>query len=170
METYDFKKYQAWIKKQAWKISKKYSLDYQDVESQGYLIYVETIKKHIPEKGSFFTFLYHRMQHLNTYGKKQCSLRLKLLWVENFDFLITYDEFISRLELYDTIATELSSNAQLILKYLFSSGKKKYSRTAVKHYFKENYQWKPKKFNSVWEELTVWWDIFAHSKIKNYGV
>ncbi len=52
-----FDKYVNLIRKVANKTAAKYRIDYEDVEAEGYLIYVECLGRHDPTKSSFSTYL-----------------------------------------------------------------------------------------------------------------
>lgn len=52
-----FSKYVNLIRKIANKVASKYHIDYEDVEAEGFLIYVECLEKHDITKSTFSTFL-----------------------------------------------------------------------------------------------------------------
>ena len=53
-----FDKYVNLIRNVSWKISKKYNVEYDEIEAQGYLIYCMILEKFDITKSSFSTYLY----------------------------------------------------------------------------------------------------------------
>lgn len=53
-----FEKYLDMVRSVSWKISKKYNLDYDEIESQGFLIYCLAVENYDISKASFSTHLY----------------------------------------------------------------------------------------------------------------
>lgn len=53
-----FEKYINLIRNVSWKISKKYGVDYEDVEAQGFLIYCMILESYDVSKAGFSTYLY----------------------------------------------------------------------------------------------------------------
>jgi len=73
-----FEKYVNLIRDVAWKTAKKYNLDYDDMESQGYFIYVMALESYDVTKSSFSTYLYIQLQgRLNDYALKTRKINEK---------------------------------------------------------------------------------------------
>lgn len=66
-----FNKYQNLIRKQAHKISQKWGMEYEEVEAQGFLIFVEVVKEYDSTKAAFSTFLFHQLKALDYYCLKE---------------------------------------------------------------------------------------------------
>ena len=49
------------IRERSWHFARKFNLDYEDVEAQGFLIYCIALEKHDPLKASFSTYLYQNL-------------------------------------------------------------------------------------------------------------
>ena len=66
-----FEKYKKLIQKEAWINAKKWNVDYEEMEAEGFMIYCEALKTWNPKKGNFATHLYFSLMNLNTFGKEQ---------------------------------------------------------------------------------------------------
>jgi len=56
-----FEDYVNMVRKRAWYYSRIYKMDYDEVESQGFLIYCMSLKTYESKKASFSTFLYRNL-------------------------------------------------------------------------------------------------------------
>lgn len=65
-----FEKYQKLIQKQAWKYAKKWKIEYEEMEAEGYAIYCKALHSWDPTKASFITHLYFELMNLNTFGRE----------------------------------------------------------------------------------------------------
>lgn len=66
-----FEKYVNCIRKSAHYYADKYKLDYDDLEAEGFKIYLEALESYQPEKSSFITFLTWELKRLNYYCIKE---------------------------------------------------------------------------------------------------
>ena len=57
MKTTEFDKFVDLIRKRAWEYSKKWGIEYSEMESQGYLIYCECLEKFDSNKARFSTYV-----------------------------------------------------------------------------------------------------------------
>lgn len=64
-----FEKYVNLIRKSAYFYSKRYGIEYDEVESQGYLIYCECLNNYDIAKGNFSTYLTWQLKELNHWCK-----------------------------------------------------------------------------------------------------
>lgn len=64
-----FDKYANLIRKRAHEYSTKYGIDYDEMESQGFLIYCECLEKYDISKAKFCTYLYIQLNRLGDYAK-----------------------------------------------------------------------------------------------------
>ena len=154
-----FEKYQKLIQKQAWKYAKKWGVDYDDMVSEGYLIYCQTLKSWKPEKGSFTTHLYFALMNLNTYGKdmyRQEHVRDNL---NPLDFIINDVHYDS--DWLNEFKKELSVPAYNLLLWILSyewHGKMKKIKKlptisqSAKHFNSTSF-----KIKKYWEELKEVW-------------
>jgi hypothetical protein len=69
MNTPLFEKYANLIRKRAHEYSTKYGIDYDEMESQGFLIYCECLEKYDISKAQFTTYLYIQLNRLGDYAK-----------------------------------------------------------------------------------------------------
>jgi hypothetical protein len=66
-----FEKHQNQIRSRAHHYSRKYNLEYEELEAQGYLIFCEAVERFDDTKAGFSTFLHHRLRTLNDFCLKQ---------------------------------------------------------------------------------------------------
>ena len=94
MEKKLFEKYANLIRKRAHEYSKKYGVDYSELESQGYLIYCECLEKYDVSKSSFSTYLYIQLNRLGDYIKtyqRQQGILIQDYYANNADYDIDND-------------------------------------------------------------------------------
>jgi len=60
----ELKDYKGIINKQSWAYAKKYLLDFEDVQSQAFVIFCEALQKYDDRRASFSTYLWHRLRML----------------------------------------------------------------------------------------------------------
>lgn len=155
----DFHTYKNLIRRFAWKYAKCYRLDYQELESEGFLIFVEAIKKFDYKYSSFSTFLYIRLKgYLQNFCEKEIRVRknIKKLYNE-YNYNIRFKKMIEKIELYNSIERELSEDSKKVLNYIFS-GITKQSYNSISKLV----NWKPKRLKKSLEEIKKWW--------KNYNI
>ena len=71
------KQYLPMIEKAVWYHYHKFHLDKADLESQGFLIFCEAVKKYDKNLGSFSTYLTHELKRLNFYSKTEFKHKYK---------------------------------------------------------------------------------------------
>jgi hypothetical protein len=69
--TKQFNQFRPMVEKAVWKYSKKYHLDFAEIEGQGYLIFCEALEKLDPSKASFSTYLFNELDRLDGYCRKE---------------------------------------------------------------------------------------------------
>jgi hypothetical protein len=69
--TKQFNQFRPMVEKAVRKYSKKYHLDFTEIEGQGYLIFCEALEKLDPSKASFFTYLFNELDRLDQYCRKE---------------------------------------------------------------------------------------------------
>lgn len=160
-------------RKAAWKITKKYYLEYEEVEAQSFLIYAEAIEKFNDKKGTkFSTYLWYRLLILNEYAQKQFNNNQNssedLEDFQNTAFAKSYDFelFVEILEFYDSADLILSDDAIRLLAHVlddyYSKGP---SLNSVHLYFKRNFTWKPARVKKAWKEVKSWWETHNMSPV-----
>lgn len=89
----NFDKYINLIRKSAHFYSKKYNIEYDDVEAEGFKIYIESLETFNPEKSSFVTYLTWELKRLNYYCKKECNRRINTVTIDDKVFEnVAFDE------------------------------------------------------------------------------
>jgi hypothetical protein len=156
-------KYRKMVLKMAYHYSRSWRVPYDEMEGQGWEIFVETIKLFDENKeAEFGTYLYWRLRKLNDYGKKQGNKNIFIIQdidVENISSRVQ-ELFMRKLEFYDSIRSDLSEQAQLILDYILNADNYKektpsqirdvfYSKGFSKTYIRK-----------IWKELRDWWRNF----------
>lgn len=166
METY-FEQYQPMICWYAYKVARKYSVDQEDVVAQGYLLFVEALKRFDETKAKFSTYLYHNLRMLNDYcseKRRKTSLDSSASEMILDEFWYSdYDTFESTLSKMDAIS-KLSEDSQKVLSYILHRDWEtpgfKPSRPYFNHTyeaFSRLYDWTPSRVKKSWMELTEWW-------------
>jgi hypothetical protein len=72
-------KYRNMIRRAAWDAAKSWGLDFDDVESQGYLVFMEALELYEEGRASFSTHLFSRLRTLNDYCEREVRLKGKSL-------------------------------------------------------------------------------------------
>jgi len=169
-----FRKYQKMILGQAHALSNRYGVEFDDIVSQGYLIFVKTLHTFDPKKSSFGTYLYNNLHDLNNYCKKQRRYNEHLKIVEE-EMLIDQDKIR-----YDTFCEtlirikenkELSDKSIAILQYVLSRewdlpdknfSKRKVSFSMVVRHFSPM-KYHISELHKSWEEIRKWWGTYYYA-------
>jgi hypothetical protein len=72
-------KYRDMVRSAAWGAAKAWGLDFDDVEAQGYLVFMEATERYEEGRASFSTFLFNRLKTLNDYCEREVKLRGKTM-------------------------------------------------------------------------------------------
>lgn len=113
----EFEKYVNCIRKSAHYYADKYRMDYEDLEAEGFKIYLEALESYQPEKSSFITHLTWELKRLNYYCVKE-KLHSKPL------------QSIEDCKEAERIADLRTDNSTLELEDILHLAKKSLSRTA----------------------------------------
>jgi len=169
VENISFESYKRMIWKRAHKLSKKYNIEWDDIASQGSLIFVKTLKKFDPSKSSFSTYLYHSLRDLDNYCiKNQKNAEVEL----DYDSLISVNMYLPDIESFKKMLKKVEDNRELskqsleMLKYIIERewevpGKRphKVSFSMIAGYFKSK-GWVASSVRDCWEELHIWWNTY----------
>lgn len=79
----EFEKYVNCVRKSAHYYADKYRMDYEDLEAEGFKIYLEALESYQPEKSSFITHLTWELKRLNYYCVKEKSYSQPLQSIED---------------------------------------------------------------------------------------
>ena len=165
-----FEKYTKIIYKRAHEFSKAYNIPYEEMQSQGYLIYCECLKNYEVGKASFSTYLYIQLGRLRDFAKTYCRQQGYLIqdyykdyYGENEDYEQKIPAFTitsTTKELLEDARTEMSYNAFLLLKWIVSyqwseEGKKKPTISQAVCYFNLS----RKTVENAWNEIKNFWNL-----------
>ena len=171
----EFDKYKKLIQERAWYYSKKWGVDYDEMEAEGFYIYVKTLNSYDPSKGKFSVYLYFNLRELNNFGKDEFRKSGKHLTKQDkielnekkCSYEINIEEFlkVSRDSLSDVAYRLL----EWILSFKWADKRSKPTITSSARYFKIS------RFCMVryWEELKRWWndkgqELLDSLKIENF--
>lgn len=171
MKTALFDKYANLIKKRAHEYSTKYGIDYDEMESQGFLIYCECLEKYDISKSKFCTYLYIQLNRLGdyakTYNRQQGVLIQDYYSNSNEEKEKDYEQELQARDMLPAVKDflseakqTLSRNAYLLLEWMIErewEGKNKRTPTismAVK-YFNTTKQ----AIEKEWEECRIFWNV-----------
>ena len=169
----EFDDYVRMVRKMAHFYAKCYHMDYEDVESQGFLIYCVSLEKYKKGKASFSTHLYINLRgRLKDYCEqvkcRKCNdVSLNALLESDFEHGLEKDCFPAREEgpsdeqflLYAELY--LSSSAYKVLKWLLTNRLSEFrSKTnpALKSISKK-LNIKYLTLDLIWQEITDFWNI-----------
>lgn len=165
-----FDKYANLIRKRAHEYSTKYGIDYDEMESQGFLIYCECLEKYDISKAKFCTYLYIQLNRLGDYAKTYNRQRGVLIQdhysnpneekekdyeqeLQARDMLPVVKDFL--LEAKQT----LSRNAYLLLEWMIGrewEGKNK--RTPSVAMAVKRFNVSKQAIERAWEEIGTFWN------------
>jgi len=178
--TKQFNQFRPMVEKAAWKYSKKYHLDYEEISGQGYLIFCEALEKLDPSKASFSTYLFGELDRLDNYCKKEYRKNFKSVQRIKRPKVCGYGHniFINRLypdnstiynysifeKVIDKMDYEisLSDDAKDILRYILSREWEDVEKNWIPRlsYVKKVYMdkdWKNSRILRTWQEIRNWW-------------
>lgn len=167
-KTTEFDKFVDLIRKRAWEYSKKYNIEYSEMESQGYLIYCECLEKFDNTKSSFSTYLFIQLNRLGdfakTYARQKGELIEDYFSVEDEEINIedsieSRESSLNLSELIIEASKNLSSDCIEILKWIVErSWERKNKRTPTismaVSYFNKSRDY----IEKCWNEISLFWN------------
>lgn len=140
------------IKKSAWMFSKKYSVEMDELEAEGNLIFCKAFQDYKPSfNASFPTFLWMNLQHkLKYFCKKQMSINIEFLEEETPQ----QDNAYEKIEFDFDRKKFLSEKENEIVDRIIAE--KKYRKKSFQRHFTKEKNWKQKDY------------LYAISNIKKY--
>jgi len=169
------------VEKAVWKYSKKYHLDFAEIEGQGYLIFCEALEKFYPKLSCFSTYLTNTLNiKLNSYCIKTQKRNYNILRckekarrgygrtiyvkMENIDDVIArfdYNIFSKVLDKMD-YEISLSDDAKDILQYILSREWEDVDVNWIPrlNHIKKVYVskgWTGNRIVETWQEIKCWW-------------
>lgn len=163
-----FEKYVNMIRKKAHGVSQKYKVPYEEMESQGFLIYCECLKRYDVSKANFGTFLYIQLNRLadfaKTYKRQQGVLiqdyYASVNETSDCESKIPAQEINPTLEqLLEEAKLKLSYDAFNVLKWIVSrEWERKNKRTPTVSMAVKYFNSKKEIIESLWKEIGVFWN------------
>ena len=168
----NYRTYKNLIRKHAWRLSKKYNYDFDELYSEGCLIFTQTIKKYNEQKAKFSTYLYKSLYFgLRDYIKKnktqnesyehyfdEHNLDIAKIQTIMKGELYSKDLMQDVLDFYDCAAQELSENAQQVLRWMIEASEwKRPTYNSVRRFFYHRLGWKHGMIKQSWNEIKKWW-------------
>lgn len=113
-----FEKYVDLIRNRAWEYHKKTGVDYEELESQGFLIYCECLEKYDVSKSGFSTYLYIQLNRLGDFSKTY--IRQKGVLIDDADTsdLINKEESVTQEDLLKFAKDNLSLDAYSLIYWI----------------------------------------------------
>jgi hypothetical protein len=164
-------KCQRMLDKAAWKAAKTWDLEFDDVKSEAYSIFMYAFNK-FEENGpaSFSTYLFAQLRSLNDYCSREVRIRGRALplfdeSIEGTDLSgqidVSFERFCDTLDLLEA-ATHLSNDARELLEYIFygdwgiPGSNAKLSLASVQKIYREQ-GWMPTRVARAWNEIRTWY-------------
>lgn len=160
-----FNQYRSMIEGAAWRASRIFRMDVEDLRAQSYLIFCEAIEKFNPTRAGFGTYLFDRLRTINDY----CVMQVRrdkhpelpdgsaIVWWDNF---FEFEQAIERLE----SKSELSKDAQEILSFILgrewedvNAKVKRVPRYSAISAIYRKRNWQPSRTKKAWSEIKTWW-------------
>jgi hypothetical protein len=156
-----FKKQLPQIRGFAARFSKKYKMEYDEVESMVFERFCRVIDRYEKDNSSIYTFLYHQLRVVGNELLQIRKEKSREMQLEELEFcLSTKSKFVKVIEFYSLYKEELSNRARNVIEYILddSVNEKKYSYNYICNYFCDKLKWDKGVFSKVWEEIKVWWN------------
>jgi hypothetical protein len=166
----DINNYLRLIRKKAWEYSHAYGMEFEEVESEGFLIFAETAEMFNESRGiAFGTYLWHRLRKLGDFCKKQKMEHWLSEINEETFHSVEFDRFTAVVDFYDSVEKDLSDDAVEILDFVLSwdgiGRKPSLYATTNRFHYREN--WRQTRVQKAWAEIKTFWNSenFAYSTL-----
>ena len=163
-----FEKYVNMIRKKAHGVSQKYKVPYDEMESQGFLIYCECLKRYDVSKANFGTFLYIQLNRLADFAKTYRRQQGVLIqdYYASANETSDYESKIPAQEINPTFQqlleeakSNLSHGAYNLLLWIVSrEWERKNKRTPTVSMAVKYFNSKKEIIESLWKEIGVFWN------------
>lgn len=171
MENAMFEKYANLVRKRAHEYSDRYNVDYDELESQGFLIYCECLENYDVSKANFCTYLYIQLNRLGDYVKtylRQQGVLIQDYYSNEADFNIEndYEQMLpareNSIQLNDFLRAakeELSNEAYEVIVWILGRSwegwyRRKPTLTVAANHFNSPIQ----AMEKIWEECRTFWN------------
>lgn len=170
------------LKSAAWNCFQSYGVEYEEVLSQSYLIFMEALEKYDSGKGAkFSSYLFSRLRTLADYCKKETRYKNRAVplfshatmqtdevvyeyEIENEALIDPYwTKFCQVLEMYESMS-ELSADAKLLYKSMLNGEcyepglPSKPNLTKITRIMRGAEGWMPARTSLAWRELEYWFN------------
>lgn len=165
-----FNQFKPMMLKASWIYKRKYpNVEFSEIKSMAFEIFVKTIDKYDSNKASFSTYLFNNLKRLNKYCKdeniKESSIGITpKLEIEMEE--VNFDNFIRTMEIIDS-KVSLSNDAKEIVQFIeervWEIPGYQYIRptwNSVSRWYKY-YGWTNKRIRRAWIEIEKWWKEIA---------
>lgn len=155
----------------AWKYSRQYRKDFDDLKSQAFLIFTEAIHRYNADAGaSFPTFLFSRLRTLKDYCVKGANQTV--LSLEDFhDVIARYDADTDRVAFNDAAQRALSADGHRVYSALVSGefhgpakkwAQKPVTKADMTNVTVKDWGWSFSRSNSAIAEVQSWYKGIAN--------
>ena len=171
MENALFEKYANLVRKRAHEYSEKFNIDYDELESQGFLIYCECLENYDVSKANFCTYLYIQLTRLGDYVKtylRQQGVLIQDYYSNELDFnyendyeemLLAPNNPIQLNEFLQEAKESLSEAAyELIVWILDRSWEGRYKRKPTPSIAAKYFNSPKQAMEKLWEECRSFWN------------
>lgn len=154
-----FEQYKPMINKAAWQCRRKYKfIEFEDLQAQCYLIFMECLSRFNPEEASFSTFLHYRLKTINDYCI--CQLRRisrnveKIEPVDNRQF-DTFKQILDGIELDIVLGRDARTILDFIVRRRWETPGRNWkpSYHSTRRWYRYMYGWDTKRFDEAWKQL-----------------
>jgi hypothetical protein len=165
------KRYHKMIYKVAWITAKRWGMDFDDVQAQGHLVFMDAIGRFENGKGAKFgTYLFNRLKTLDDYCERERKYHGRAVKMLIEDLKNNPQRFYKPMDVMEHSQT-LSPDAQEVLRYILGAtwekpGSNKIpSQYSILKEFRER-DWAYQRIKDAWEELRLWYQkIFGGQKL-----
>lgn len=163
-----FIQYRPMIEKAVWKEVNRFgaSIEYEDIQSQAYLLFMEAVNRYDPDEGSFSNFLHSELRRLKDYcyyQVRRTNNRISLEHARIPRSQYSYDTFIKAYELAESII-QLSKDSREIINFIISrvweipgDFRIRPSLRSVSRWYVYGKGWNRGRVKKAWKEIHKWW-------------
>ncbi len=162
-----FRDHEKLIYKQSHYHARQWGMDFEEVKSQGFLIFYETIERFKKEKNTqFSTYLYWRLLTLGDYCRKEKGL-IDQYTIPSGGKLLeeSIDTHLDRILFYQMVDL-LSTDGEKIVKSLVEGifhkpnmdRQRPVGKSRIKEIATKEWGWTQSRVDKVWGEVGEWWN------------
>jgi len=160
------RKCEGMIIHKALSVARTYGLDYEELISDAYVLFIEAMLKYDEERGKFSTFLWHKLRGLADLHYRENKDIIRVEYREVMHDLSSsvpgiFGSFLKRIELQSCVETELSEDAQEVLGYVLDLPDQRHTVNSLVMRFRRDRGWSVKRAEMTMKEIRDWW--------RNYG-